>query len=84
MYLLGILFNSTQKLKLVQYSDNFSQNQSNNPPIPPSSSSSLGSSFFGSSFLTGTLVAAFVSGTETAGCELATKLSSGILYLKLI
>jgi hypothetical protein len=61
-------------------------NQSNNPPIPPSSSSSLGYSFFtgGFSTFTGALVSFFGSGACWAGCEpLESKLSSAILYLKL-
>lgn len=61
-------------------------NQSNNPPIPTSSSSSLGSSFLaGFSSLTGALVATLVSvGAFWAGSDepLESKLSSGILYLK--
>ena len=60
------------------------QNQSNKPPIPPSSSSSLGSSFLaGFSSLTGALLVALVSGTDSAGFELASKLNSGIVILKI-
>jgi hypothetical protein len=58
--------------------------QSNNPPIPTSSSSYLGAStFLGSSFLAAGLVSAFFSST---GCEdpLEIKSNSLILYLKLL
>ena len=60
------------------------QDQSNKPPIPPSSSSSLGSSFLtGFSSLTGALVVALTSGTDSTGFELPSKLNSGILNLKI-
>lgn len=60
------------------------QNQSNKPPIPASSSSSLGSSFLACfSSLTGALVVVLASGADSAGCELASKLNSGIVNLKL-